>query len=352
MADIPYKNNFDLLRLILAFSVCLAHIGAVSGIQAFFPLGDFFNSSIAVDCFFVVSGFLIFRSYNRSSRLLSYFNKRLRRIYPAYLTVVLLAAIFLPLLIRPDTNLIFSTEWFRYLLSNLIFLNFLQPHLSGIFSANPLSVINAPLWTIKIEVLFYLSVPLIFFLFRDKKKWLILVLLYGASVSYSLFLIHLYLNTGTDLYLRLEKQLPGQLAFFLSGGGLYIYFSFFRNHYLKLLLPSLLFLTFKGSTFIPGIYPFYPLALAVTVISFALIFPYLGNWGKYGDISYGVYIYHFPILQIFTFFGLFREHPWIGFTFFILSVLMTSACSYHFIERPFLRKSSHYRKAAEENSPQ
>lgn len=349
MADIPHKNNFDLLRLILALSVCLAHIGGVSGIQAFSPMGDYFNSSIAVDCFFVVSGFLIFRSYNRSSSLLSYYSKRLRRIYPAYLTVVLLAAIVLPLLIGSGANLIFSAEWFRYLFSNLIFLNFLQPHLSGIFSANALAVINAPLWTIKIEVLFYLSVPLIFFLFRNRKKWLILVLLYSASISYSLFLIHLYLNTGFDLYLRLEKQLPGQLAFFLSGGGLYIYFSIFKNHYLKLLLPSLLFLTFKGSTFIPEIYPFYPLALAITVLSFALIFPYLGNWGKYGDISYGVYIYHFPILQVFTYLGLLKEHPWIGFSFFIFAVLVTSACSYHFIERPFLRKSSHYRQAAGES---
>ena len=99
MADIPHKNNFDLLRLVLAFTVCLSHLGEVSGTQAFYPLAQYFYSGVAVDCFFIVSGFLIFRSYNRSSSLLSYCNKRVRRIVPAYMTVVLLAAFLLPFLI-------------------------------------------------------------------------------------------------------------------------------------------------------------------------------------------------------------------------------------------------------------
>jgi peptidoglycan/LPS O-acetylase OafA/YrhL len=344
VADIPRNNNFDLLRLVLAFSVCLAHLGEVTNIQAFYPLRLFFNSGLAVDCFFVVSGFLIFRSYHRSSGLFSYFNKRVRRIYPAYVTVVLLAAFLLPLLASPTTELLFSAEWFRYLFSNLAFLNFLQPALSGVFSGNPLQVINPPLWTIKIEVMFYLSVPLIFFLLQNRKQWLILCLLYGASIGYSFFFLHLHHSSGLDLYLRLEKQLPGQLAFFLGGGGIYLYFSFFRKHYWKLLLPSLLFLGIKGFTFAPALYP---LTLAIAVISFALCFPYLGNWGKYGDISYGVYVYHFPIIQLFTAFDLFRDHPWTTFTLLILTILLTSACSYHLIERPFLRKSSHYRQAAE-----
>ncbi len=348
MADIPPKNNFDLLRLVLAFSVCLAHLGEVSGVTAFYPLANYFYSGIAVDCFFVVSGFLIFRSYDRSSGLFSYFNKRLRRIYPAYVTVILLAALILPLLIQPTGNLLFSQEWFRYLFSNLAFLNFLQPDLPGIFTTNPLQVINAPLWTIKVEVMFYLSVPLIFLLFKNRKKWFVLCLLYGASVAYSMLLLYLHNKNGLDIYLKLEKQLPGQLAFFLGGGGIYLYFSFFKNHFWKLLLPSLLFLGVKGFNFAP---PLYPLALAITVIAFAVSFPYLGNWGKYGDISYGVYIYHFPIIQTFTAFTLFSGHPWLSFVILIFSILLTSACSYHLIERPFLRKSSHYRQAAEVSQP-
>ncbi len=344
MADIPHKNNFDLLRLALAFTVCLAHLGEVSGVTAFYPLEWYFYSGVAVDCFFIVSGFLIFRSYDRSSGLFSYFNKRLRRIYPAYVTVILLAAIFLPLIIQPSEKILFSQEWFRYLFSNLVFMNFLQPDLPGIFATNPLQVINPPLWTIKVEVMFYLSVPLIFLLFKNRRKWFVLCTLYAASVCYSMFLLYLHNKNGLDIYLKLEKQLPGQLAFFLGGGGTYLYFSFFKKHFWKFLLPALLFLAIKGFSFAP---PLYPLALAITVVSFAVFFPYLGNWGKYGDISYGVYIYHFPIIQVFTAFNLFAGHPWLTFVVLILAILFTAACSYHLIERPFLRKSSHYRQVAE-----
>ena len=346
MVDIPHKNNFDLLRLVLAFSVCLAHLGEVSGVPAFFPLARVFYSGVAVDCFFVVSGFLIFRSYHRSSGLFSYFNKRLRRIYPAYVTVIVLAAVLLPILLHPAEQLFFSREWVKYLFSNLAFLNFLQPHLPGIFTANPLQIINPPLWTIKVEVMFYLSVPLIFLLFKHQKKWLVLFLLYVASTGYSLFLLHMYNKSGLDIYLKFEKQLPGQLAYFLGGGFIYLYVPFFRKHFWKILLPSLLFLVVKGFRFAP---PLYPLALAIAAISFAVSFPYLGNWGKYGDISYGVYIYHFPIIQLFTAYNLFAGHPWLSFIFLILSILLTAAASYHLVERPFLRKSSHYRQVAEAN---
>ena len=346
MADIPHKNNFDFLRLTLAFTVFLSHLGEVSGTQAFHPLEWYFYSGVAVDCFFILSGFLIFRSYSRSTSLLSYCNKRVRRIVPAYMTVVLLSAFILPFL-TSTTNIFFSGQWCRYLFSNLAFLNFLQPDLPGVFTTNPLQVINAPLWTIKIELMFYCSVPLIFLLLKNSKKWLVLCLIYAASVAYSMIFLHLHHTSGLPIYQTLAKQLPGQLAFFLGGGAIYLYFDFFQKHCLKLFIPALIFLLCQGHTLMPALYP---LALAITVIFFATFFPYLGNWGKYGDISYGVYIYHFPIIQIFTAYNLFHGHPWKTFFFLIVTILCISACSYHLIERPFLRKSSHYRQVAEEQA--
>ena len=345
MTDIPHKNNFDLLRLYLAFSVCFAHLGEASGVAAFIPLTRFFYSGIAVDCFFVLSGFLIFRSFDRSSTTRSYLNKRVRRIYPAYFSVVVLAAVLLPFLsVQPTTDLLFSTEWLRYLFSNLAFLNFLQPDLPGIFTANSLQVINAPLWTIKIEVMFYLSVPLIFLLCKKNKQWLVLCCLYAASLAYSLFFLHLHAAKGLEIYLRLEKQLPGQLTFFLSGGGLYLYFSLFKKYWKYCLFLAALTILFQENVLLQMLYPF---ALGITVISFSLCLPYLGNWGKFGDMSYGVYIYHFPLIQIFTTFSLFDSHVWIRFTGLVLIILATASFSYHYIERPFLKRSSHYRQAAE-----
>ncbi len=347
MVKIPYKNNFDLLRLGLALSVCLSHLCQVSGNWSYYSLARFFRSDIAVDCFFVVSGFLIFSSYEHSSGFLSYLNKRIRRIFPAYITVVLLATFCLPLLSNVPSELYFSEKWFHYLFSNLFFLNFLQPDLAGIFSANPIQAINPPLWTIKVEMMFYFSVPLIFLLFTRKNRWLVLFSIYLLSLLYSLLFLKLYQSNNLDIYLSLEKQLPGQLSFFVSGGGLYLYFSFLKQHWWKFLLPSLLFLSLQGPALFP---PLYPLTLAITVVSFAVCLPFLGNWGKFGDISYGVYIYHFPIIQIFTALDLFTNGPWTAFCLLILAILVTATLSYHLIERPFLRKSSHYRMASEEKS--
>ncbi len=346
MSDIPHKNNFDLLRLFLAFSVCFAHLAEATGISAFIPLRNYFYSGIAVDCFFVLSGFLIFRSFQRSSTPLSYLNKRVRRIYPAYFTVVLLAAFLLPFLFTEKPGaLLFSGDWFRYLLVNLGFVNFLQPDLPGIFTSNPLQVINPPLWTIKVEVMFYLSVPIIFMLLRLKKQWLVLCTLYVASLIWSVVFHHLHSTNPLEIYLKLEKQLPGQLTFFLSGGALYLYFPLFKKYWKQALSSSCLIFMLQKFLFFQGLYP---LALGIAVISFALILPSLGNWGKYGDMSYGVYIYHFPIIQIFTARSLFDSNPWLIFGGLILTILATSLLSYHCIERPFLKRSSHYRRAAEE----
>ncbi len=106
--DIPSKNNFDLLRLALALNVFLCHLGEVSWVKTFFPLNRIFNSTLAVDCFFVVSGFLIFRSFHRSSSTLSYLDKRVRRIYPAYVAAVLIGAFLLPRMLKEDKSVIIA----------------------------------------------------------------------------------------------------------------------------------------------------------------------------------------------------------------------------------------------------
>ncbi len=340
MQSISEKNNFDLLRLGLALTVCLAHLGEVTGVQNFAVLAHYFYSGLAVDCFFVVSGFLIFRSYDRSSSVKSYLEKRVRRIYPAYLTTILLAAFLLPLLAAEPGNSFLSLQWWRYLGSNLVFLNFLEPHLPGVFEANPLQAVNGPLWTIKIEVLFYLFVPLICYFLKGKKRSLIMALLYVSSVTYSTVLFILWQKSFNYNYLIMERQLPGQLAFFLAGGLLYYFFPFFKKYAWPLCFAAILALLFHLKFLF---YPIYPLALSIVVIFFALQLPFLGNWGKFGDLSYGIYIYHFPLIQGLTAVGFFTIHAWTAFFLLLFLLFFTAYCSYHLVEKPFLRKKSHYR---------
>ena len=74
----------------------------------------------------------------------------------------------------------------------------------------------------------------------------------------------------------------------------------------------------------------------------AYIFPYLGNFGKYGDFSYGVYIVHFPILQILIAVGIFDANPLGALVFASVLVMMAAYLLWHMVEKPFLIKSSHY----------
>jgi peptidoglycan/LPS O-acetylase OafA/YrhL len=90
---------------------------------------------------------------------------------------------------------------------------------------------------------------------------------------------------------------------------------------------------------------FNPIALAIVIIYFCNEFVYLGNWGKYGDFSYGAYIWHFPVIQslVQLKFNELNSLLFLGIVIAIVAVL--SIASWHFIEKPFLKKDSHYRKA-------
>jgi len=178
------ENNFDLLRLLLAMVVCLVHAAELSGFEALRGLPGILSSKVAVQAFFVVSGFLIVMSYERSSSLTSYASKRLRRIYPAYFTIVMLCALGLVSVSQQPLQEYFSLAWLKYLTANLTFLNFLQSTLPGVFESNRMASVNGALWTLKIEVMFYVAVPLIVYCLRRFHRLSLLVLIYCFSVAY------------------------------------------------------------------------------------------------------------------------------------------------------------------------
>lgn len=335
-------NNFDLLRLVFATTVFLVHGYVLSNSKELAWLTWIFSSEIAVRSFFVVSGFLIFMSYENSNSIGSYFSKRVRRVYPAYFSIIFLCAFAGALFTTVSWDYYFSTEWLKYLIANLIFLNFLQPTLLGLFSENPIQAVDGALWTLKIEVMFYLCVPLFVIAMRTWGRWPILLGIYMLSLIYVAAVEVWGVKTGSDIYLALQRQLPGQLTFFVSGATLYYYLDIFKQRWLWLLLPSIGVFVIKPWVPVAWVEP---MALAVVVIYFACVFPCLGNFGKYGDFSYGIYITHFPILQILISAGVFDYSPFFGFTVAGVFVFITAYVFWHFIEKPFLKKSSHYVEA-------
>ncbi len=332
------KNNFDLLRLLFAATVCFVHADELSGYTEIGWISQVLSSEVAVKAFFVVSGFLIFMSYERSSSIPNYFIKRIRRIYPAYVTVVIAAAFLLVLVSRFDYREYFSVDWFKYLAVNLVFLNFLQPTLPGVFEANYFTAVNGALWTLKIEVLFYLSVPVFGWLFKKISRTWVLLGGYVLSIVYVLICNVLAVRTGNAMYAELGRQLPGQLSYFLGGAFLYYHLPFFEKYAAYFLGVGVLVLVVDAFQPLILLEPF---ALAAVVIFFGLFF-YVGEFSKNGDFSYGVYILHFPILQIFIQYGWLRDMPWLYLCVALLVTLAVAVFLWHGVEKRFLFKGSHY----------
>lgn len=327
-----------MLRFLFAGTVCLVHAYQLSGYQQLGWIVNVLSSAVAVKAFFVVSGFLIFMSFERSSSIASYSSKRIRRICPAYVTVVMVCAIGLAFVSSKEPGGYFSLVWIKYVLSNLAFLNFLQPTLPGVFESNKLAAVNGALWTLKIEVMFYLTVPFFVYLFRRFMHLPVIVLVYCLAVAYTSLLVEVAERTGSVGYMELAHQLPGQLSYFMSGAFFYYFLPLFERRARYFLVASIWVLVVNMFYTLPLLEPF---ALA-TVVAFFGLFLYVGNFGKYGDFSYGLYILHFPIIQFLVWAGWFRESPWYFLMAAIFTAMTGAIAMWHLIEKRFLLRSSHY----------
>lgn len=350
-ADIS-KNNLDCLRLILAATVALFHVSALTNLPAFSLFDKYLSPHFAVRGFFVISGLLIYRSYSRSSSLASYFEKRARRIYPAYFSIIVLAAVGLSLLSTLPPSQYFGSGFWKYLGANLLFLNFLAPSLPGVFTSNAVSIVNGALWTLKIEVAFYLFVPVIHYLcdqFGTKKTigaifFSSCVWKYGfgllAAADYSRHFNAL--DSSRNIYSQLEVQFPAQLVYFSAGILLLLYFDELKRHMLLISLATVcLFVLDQWVT--RDIFDVFWISGFVFVFGF---WRYFGNFSKHGDYSYGIYIVHWPIFQTLIALGALRLAPAVFLSISLSLICVAGYLMWTLVESRFLASSSHYRHVA------
>lgn len=326
------RNNFNAVRNILALIVFFAHLSALTQLSDFKFFGYIFNSNFAVKGFFAISGFLITNSYFNSYSIFNYFEKRLRRIYPAYLFTVFLCLIIGAYVTKLSLyNFFTSKETLKYLASNAIFLNFIQPSLPQVFDDNPVNTLNGSLWTIKIEVMLYLMVPLFIYSFKRFGSIKSLFLYFLLSVSWVYYFEFIFIGAAGP---EIARQFPGQIAYFIFGSFFYIN----QKALLKIkwiaLVSLILLIWIKNpiaKLFID------PVAYSSVIVFFSTSAFKSLNLLKYGDISYGVYLYHFPIIQLLIFFGLFEFNNWIAFSLSFILTVLVSIFSLNFIEKRFLR---------------
>ena len=319
MQKINIDNNFDILRLILAILVYFAHWNILTSQDISNQL--FHLSGYAVHMFFIVSGFLIFWSFDADQNKKHFYIKRFFRIFPLYAFLIILQTLFFISFSDGSTF-----EVIKYFIANIFFLNFLAPSVGSTLSSLEVNAINGSLWTLKNEVVFYLIVPLLFMFY---KKWggYILLILYSLSVVY-MFAVD---------YLGIEKlllQFPAQVRLFMVGILLYILFDKFNknNIYLLAIVSLILLIFLKDNTYFNYIlYPF--------CIGFMMIFLvyFVKNIKVNFDFSYSLYILHFPVIQLALYFEINPTNPIISFVVLFAVILVLSYFSEKYIEKRFIK---------------
>lgn len=163
LADIlaPERNSFGLVRLIAALAVVVSHsvhlAGRPESAEPLAWLTGYSLGSHAVHAFFTISGVLIAASLVRSHSLLDYGRARALRLLPGVVVCVLATALLAgPLLSElPVLSYVSSGGLFKYLGVTLTLITANAP-LPGLFVHNPVpDIVNLPLWTLKYESLCY-----------------------------------------------------------------------------------------------------------------------------------------------------------------------------------------------------
>jgi len=328
------SHGFDVLRLVAATLVIYGHAFPLTGAVSPGFLGNSIQT-IGVKIFFVISGFLITKSWLASRSLSDYMLKRVLRIWPGLAVTILLTAFVLgPLLtsLALSDYFLSSSPW-RYLRNTLLYPVY---DLRGVFEHNVYpNAVNGSLWSLPVEVSMYIAVPLILWK-RQRDSVLPIVIAAVALVLLGLSYVRVappaapLVMYGTSLLSMLDVA-----CYFMVGGVCsFAKVDIFRRHWL-LFAALLLVGQLIGHPVIAEIY--LAVVLPLFVIGFGLL--RLAWWGRItrgNDYSYGMYLYGFPVQQWLLFAnpgGRAEEN----FIWSMPVVLLFAVASWHGVERPALR---------------
>lgn len=341
------------VRYYLSFCVLLAHLSVLTGLN--YPWIQ--RGTVDVGCFFAISGFLMFPSFQKRPTLRHYISRRAKRILPPYFLIIILCAFGLAFVSDLSLWDYFSNlDFWKYLLANISFLNFLQPDLPGVFTGEifKTSAVNGSLWTMKGEWVCYLSVPLVFYFIKQLKKTaggLLLASIAVASIISRAILMDMADTTGRELYQILARQFGTLIVFFYIGALVNYYFDLFKKYHWFILAFDIAAIIF--SDYIP-LYSsiFQPVVAGTLVLWFSMI----GSWGKglakHDSISYDIYLFHFPIIQLAILWGLPATlHPLLTLAIVLSVTVMLAYLSWTYIGKRFSAKRNSRPNVADPVSP-
>ncbi|MGW1420228.1 acyltransferase family protein [Bradyrhizobium manausense] len=335
--SVQHKNNFGILRLLLASLVIVSHsaemIDGNRSREALLHFGGIMTfGELAVDGFFIVSGYLVLQSFQTSENLFDYLLKRVRRIYPGFVACAILVTALSPLV----GSTLLSWNWKSYLKAgaNIAFLNW--PDIRG-YPDLAFHALNGSAWSIPYEFRCYVMVALLGSIGLYRSRLAALILTSCLLTSYAV---------GWPTYIGPLAKLVGFPQLFIRMAGMFCVgscFYLFRDvivyrWWLALLalgswiasfsIPQLQELTFA----VAGSY-------LIFYFAFGIHSDRLARVNSRTDISYGTYLYAWPITGALIAAFQIRS-PLLVFSAALPLSLLAGWLSWHLIERPFVRKKA------------
>lgn len=342
------RNSFDVTRLVLASLVVLEHSyflidgTAVSDPISILSRGQTNSGELAVFMFFSLSGFLVTDSLVRSSSIRKFMAKRVARIFPAFLAAAALTCLVVgPLTASSSLSQYFHAQNWRAIIIDTVML---KPYpVVDVLQGNQLQLVHGTIWTIQYEFDCYL----------------VLAMLGALGLTRSRLAIPIYAGLAIALAVAMATDLPrvdhGILALIISSpSGWPVLFPFF--------LVGSAFYLFRKS--IPKSGVLLVAAMAATAVSFivggaywALLFggtyivlfsslsfgAQINLFGRRVDLSYGVYLYGWPIQQMLLFYSGMKLLPPQLFVSAIITSYVVAWVSWTVLEQPCLALLRHRR---------
>lgn len=330
----PRRNNFDLIRLGLAATVGVAHgIVIRTGDQPTFgisTLGDY-----ALDGFFILSGFLVTRSWVTLNDFWRYAWHRFLRIMPAFwVCLLVLAFVVAPIALllegRPLSELFTSPDSGpRFVLVNAGLMIFTYG-IASIFANNPEPlVVDGSLWTLILEAGCYVVLAVLGVLgLLRRRRWVVPALAVTLWAMATLYDLGVPVGIG-DTTLRM-------LMLFMIGASFYLYAHRVPLNAWFALAAAVVFLASAG------LLENYRMVGAVP-LAYVLIYLAAGlprNLRLTVDLSYGVYIYHYPLQQLLMLTVLATLPTPAFVTVSLVLVIPLALASWYGIERRALRRKN------------
>ena len=322
------RHSLDYVRLIAAVLVFVGHARNFHAVESV-PWAHFISEQ-SVYVFFSISGYLIFRSA-QANRSVTYILRRVSRIMPALIFNLLCISFIL----SPIAALLVDHSWhfsdaFIYLLKNSSLIPAWQTSIGDTLQGVGLNQTwNSPLWTLFFEVFCYVFVLLLVIMFRKQSQ---------SALTFCTVAISSYVAISSAWPSTFVLTALRLLIFFLMGA----MFNFSPNNYTWVILIMIGFGEMLGVGTLTILN-----SLLISLILFMVIpsGEKLSRFRLPGDYSYGIYIWHWPILQT-----LFAVEVAIGATpNWLVNLLIAfplvatvAIASWHLLERPSLLISNRF----------